>query len=106
MIATKQYPSSSTERVARPSTQAIGIKPRRADLVEDYQTGQLYLRAVADGHFYWQPVTRHAEAIPDQGAWRTGPEYYQAYWINLGTFRRRADHYFAMTTRGPATQAA
>lgn len=106
MIATNARTTRSTRNMAIQPAQVIGIKPRRADLVEDFQTGQWYLRAYAGGHFYWQPVAGSADAIPDRGAWSTGHEYYQAYWLNLGTFRRRADHYFATTARELSTRAA
>lgn len=105
MISTTPAPvRADTSRTGKP-THLSAIRPRRADLVEDFRTGARYLRAFADGHYYWQPVDGAADALSDGGVWTTGHEWYQIYWLNLGTFRRSAGR-FVSIAREPAATAA
>lgn len=106
MISTEQRTYTKSHGTPAKAEQTIGIKPRRADLVESVNNGQLYLRAYEGGHFYWQPVSDREEAIPDKEAWRTGLAYYQQYWLNHGAFRRRSGRYFPIAEPGNTTRAA
>ena len=106
MISVKEFNSTVVQDQSQVQAQAIEIKPRRVDLVECLDSGQRYLRAYQGGHFYWQPVSGSAEAIVDSGAWRTGSEYHQRYWLNLGPWRRRGGRYYEIGEQGQGTRAA
>ncbi|HWE60189.1 MAG TPA: hypothetical protein VHB98_00610 [Chloroflexota bacterium] len=69
------------------------LAPARVDLVENFDSGALYLRAFVHGHFLWQPVTGTLDTIPDSGVWMTGKDFHDSYWFNHGPYRRRAGRY-------------
>jgi hypothetical protein len=86
------------------ATAGPALAPAKVELVERFDTGDLYLRAYIDGHFYWQPVTSTAGEIPDAGLWTTGRHFHDSYWFNYGPYRRRAGRYYPVTPGGaPAT---
>jgi hypothetical protein len=98
---------AATAAKERPPTPVI-IEPGRrppasAELVEDCDNGKLYLRAYAQGHYIWQPVeTEDATAIDDSGIWLMDGALHDAYWLNHGTYRRRAGKFHAVRQQAPA----
>jgi hypothetical protein len=77
--------------------------PASAELVEDYDTGKLYLRAYVQGRYVWQPVeTEDATGISDTGTWMVDGAFKDSYWLNHGTYRRRAGKFYAVRQHATA----
>lgn len=99
----------ATRRRARmhalPPATGAKLAPAKAELVEQFDTGQRFLRAYIDGHFYWQPVSGATDDIRDRGVWMTGRDFHDAYWVNYGSYRRRAGSYHPVETADTASKA-
>ena len=77
--------------------------PASADLVEHFETGKLYLRAYVQGRYIWQPVeAEDPRVITATGAWIVDNDLQEAYWLNHGTYRRRAGKFHAVDQQAPA----
>jgi hypothetical protein len=87
-----------------PTTPGTKLAPAKVELVEQFDTGQRFLRAYIDGHFYWQPVSDATGEIRDRGVWMTGRDFHEAYWVNYGAYRRRAGSYHPVEQRGATTK--
>jgi hypothetical protein len=95
--------TAAAERPPTPVTIEPGKPPASAELVEDCDSGKLYLRAYVQGHYIWQPVeTEDAAAISDTGTWLVDGALHDAYWLNHGTYRRRAGKFHAVRQHASA----
>lgn len=106
MNTTKTDRNLASQSKTTGTTLAIGIKPRRADLLECCESAQRYLCAYIGGHFYWQPVTERGEGIVDSGIWHTGSAFHQRYWYNLGPLRRHRDMFVQSPAHRPVARAS
>jgi hypothetical protein len=95
---------TAAERAPTPVTIEPGKRPpASAELVEDCDSGKLYLRAYVQGHYIWQPVeTEDATAISDTGTWLVDGALHDVYWLNHGTYRRRAGQFHAVKQQASA----
>jgi hypothetical protein len=91
---------------AAPTGAGPRLSPARVDLVEQFDTGQRFLRAYIDGHFYWQPVSATTDEIRDRGVWMTGRDFHEAYWVNYGAYRRRDGSYHPVDRAATASRGA
>jgi hypothetical protein len=83
--------------------EAVKRRPSSAELVEHYDTGKLYLRAYVQGRYMWQEVeTEDPAAIPDTGTWIVDSALQDTYWLNHGTYRRRAGKFRSAERQAPA----
>jgi hypothetical protein len=77
--------------------------PSSAELVEHYDTGKLYLRAYVQGRYIWQEVmSDDPAAVEDTGTWIVDSALQDAYWLNHGTYRRRAGKFRSVERQAPA----
>ena len=107
----KQRRVSGGHMLARVSTRKENAEPpergpARADLVERFDNGQLYLRAFHAGHYLWQTVRTANDCIIDASTWTTSRDLFDAYWINHGAFRRRSGAYYAIEPKAVLSRAA
>jgi hypothetical protein len=101
--AAGRAPVTLVGKAAAVAGEATRRLPASAELVEHYDTGKLYLRAYMQGRYVWQEVeTDDLSAIPDRGVWAVDGSLLDTYWLNHGTFRRRAGKFRAVAQHAPA----